>query len=283
MAAPVLVQAPVQSMDWLNDPVRINAVREADRRIDEGIAQYDSIRNEARRRVLLIVGWECATIRQLGGFRLLGFRTEGGYWETKLKHVVSRSNWYKLVGIAERLSHLTYEQFFALPSLESAELLSRQDPAVRTDPQMLERVQTTSARKLAEELGNGDQTCVWQIRLLPAERDAIRSGVETWADDHGIRDTSVALRLIVDGATERLSLTGFLTEAVDRLTPTVAHSRSLEELRSLFLIHLAEIREALKLRDQTTKSAGASDTRQLQGVDFSATPEPADPPPNAAG
>ena len=279
MAAPFLVQ----NLDFLHDPARLDTVREADRQVDEGIAQYDSIRIEAKRRVTFIVAWECATLRRLGGFRLLGFRSESAYWETKLKRVISRTNWFKVVGIAERLSHLSREQFFALPSLEAAEVLSRQDPAVRSDPEMLERVQGTSARKLKQELTTGDDTCVWKLKLTHADRDTIQLGVETWAKDHGIEEPAQAVRLIVSDVTNRLTLTGFLAEAVRRLTPLVARSQNFEELRSLFLTHLSEISEALELSKQIEQSAGASAPRQFQGSESSFLgQEPADPRPSVA-
>lgn len=245
MAAPYLVQ----NLDFLNDPARLQAVREADRQIEKGITEYQSIRIEARRKVTFLICWESAVLRQLGGFRLLGFRYEADYWKAKLRPIISRSNWFNVVGIAERLSHLGREQFLALPSIEAAEVLSRQEPAVRVDPEILERVQTTSARKLKQELATGDEPCVWKLMLPRTDRDAIQSGVGIWAKEHGIQEDATALRLIVTQCVDRGTLVGLVTEWYPRLEAgTSARTvQELQDLRDEVKAFVGEVKQMLDL------------------------------------
>ena len=229
-------------------------LKESDRRITGNGGRFNRISME--------IGWDGHFIKKHNGWRALGYEDEKHYRRVK---GIGRSTWYKMTGIAERLSHLTMEEFLAM-TVENAEQLSVQPGAAKRDPELILKAQTTTAQEFADELvmaqatrenkplGEVYVTIKW--RLKQAQREVIERGLEDWQHEHGIDDPGYALELLVAEYRERPTLVGFMTESIPRLSREVlgVHTGNAEielsELRHLrdeFAVHIHEMGEILRL------------------------------------
>jgi hypothetical protein len=209
----------------------------------------------------MAIGWDGYFIKRHEGWRALGYENEKHYRRVK---GIGRSTWYKMVGIAERLAHLTMDDFL-LMTIENAEQLSVQPSVVKRDPELIRKAQTKTAQEFADELvldqaarenkpvGEVYVTMKWRIKQ--AQREVIERGLEDWQHEHGIDDEGYALELMIAEYRERPTLVGFMAESIPRLSRQVlavhvGDMGELDELRTLretFAVHLQEMGEILRI------------------------------------
>ncbi len=231
----------------------LEQLRQSDSRISENWTSMNKIS--------MGIGWDGYFIKKNEGWRALGYENEKHYRRMK---GIARSTWYKMVGIAERLSHLTMDEFLAM-TIENAEQLSVQPGTVKRDPELLRKAQTRTAQEFADDLvmhqaerenkpvGEVYVTMKWRIKQ--AQREVIERGLEDWQHEHGIDDEGYALELMIAEYRERPTLVGFMTESIPRLSRQVmaVHTGEvleLDELRALretFAVHLQEMGEILRV------------------------------------
>jgi hypothetical protein len=212
-------------------------------------------------KMTMAIGWDGYFIKRHDGWRLLGYEDEKHFRKVK---GIKRSTWYKMVGIAERLQHLNLEEFLSM-SIENAEQLSVQPLEAKRDRELLLKAQSATAEEFRDELvmatarreskplGEVYVTMKWRIRQ--AQREVIERGLEDWQQEHGIDDPGYALELMIAEYRERLTLVGFMTESIPRLTRQVLSVHNgeemelgeLRELREAFAIHLREMGEVLRI------------------------------------
>jgi len=202
------------------------------------------------------IGWDGYFIKRHNGWKRLGFEDEKHYRKAK---GVGRSTWYKMTNIAERLQHLTRDQFLAM-TIENAEQLSVQPLSVKRDPEMILKAQNTTAAEFAEELTLNQAerenkpvedvlvTMKWRIRQ--GQRKVIERYLEDWCQEHGIDDEGYGLELALAELHERPTLVGFISDSIPWLTQAVTAARSgleLEQLRGVVVQHVREMGEILKV------------------------------------
>ena len=226
----------------------LQQLRESDRRITENGSRFNKASME--------IGWDGFFIKQHQGWRLLGYEDEHRYRQAK---GIGRSTWYKMVGIAERLSHLTRENFLAM-TVENAEQLSEQPMSMKETPELILKAQTESSEKFADSLvaheaarsntPAKDVPVIMKFHVRQSQRKVIERGLQEWEHAHGIDDPGYALELMIAEFRERLTFVGFISESIVRLSRavTAAHTpEELEDLRQLFAAHLKEMGELLKI------------------------------------
>jgi hypothetical protein len=207
----------------------------------------------------MLIGWEGAFIKRHNGWQRLGYADEKHYRATRVANGIARSTWYKMVGLAERFSELSREQFLSM-TIENAEQLAEAPQSVRRDPELIDAAAEMTVRDFESELVrraalNENKppsevyvTIKWRIKQ--AQREVIERGLEDWQHEHGIDDPGYALELMIAEYRERVTLVGFIAESIPRLTQAVvaAHSvEELEELRRLMAAHIHEMGEILRL------------------------------------
>ena len=225
----------------------LQQLQESDRRITENNGRFNKVSME--------IGWDGYFIKRHDGWQLLGYEDEKHYRQSK---GIGRSTWYKMIGIAERLAHLTREDFLAM-TVENAEQLSVQPTEVKQNPELIAKAQTETAEGFADQLvldtaqrenkpvDDVYVTMKWRIRQ--GQRKAIESGLEEWQRMHGIDDPGYALELMIAEFRERSTLVGFIAEAIPRLAQAVTTAQTaeeLEDLRKLLAAHIQEMGELLK-------------------------------------
>lgn len=243
----VTVGSPVLYIDETSRQLD-EQLREADQRISDNGGRLNKASME--------VGWDGYFIRCHNGWQRLGYRDEKHYREAR---GIGRSTWYKMVGIAERLQHLTRDQFLSM-SIENAEQLSVQPMTAKRDPELIVKAQMNTAADFTDALveatavreqkpvGEVYVTIKWRIRQ--AQREVIERGLEDWQQEHGLDDPGYALELLIAEYRERPTLVGFMRESIPRLARAVSEARTaseLVELRDLFAIHIQEMAEILKI------------------------------------
>jgi hypothetical protein len=204
----------------------------------------------------MVIGWDGYFIKRHDGWQRLGYADEKHYRSSK---GIGRSTWYKMVGLAEKFSMLAKEQFLNM-TIENAAQLAAVPLSSRGDAALLQAASTMTASKFESELvrvtaiqqnkpvGEVYVTIKWRIKQ--AQREAIERGLEDWQREHGIDDPGYALELMIAEYHDRLTLVGFMTEALTRLPRAIAAAKSmedLEELRKLFATHIQDMGEMLKL------------------------------------
>jgi hypothetical protein len=237
----------------------VKPVKEERSDLDERLLQADRNISEAwiglTKRSMLI-GWEGAFIKRYNGWERLGYMDEKHYRADK---GIGRSTWYKMVGLAEHFPNVSKEQFLAM-SIENAEQLAVVPLEARENPVLLSSAATKTAREFESDLifdtavrenkpvSEVFVTMKWRIRQ--AQREVIERGLEDWQHEHGIDDPGYALELMIAEVHERLTLVGFMTESIPRLSRAVMAAESqedLEDLRKLFARHIQEMGEVLKI------------------------------------
>ena len=226
----------------------LEKLREAELRISDNRGRLNKASME--------IGWDGYFIKRNNGWRLLGYEDEKQFRRSK---GVGRSTWYKMVGIAERLQHLTRDEFLSM-TIENAEQLSVQPGEAKRDPELILKAQSNTAEEFADALvgaaaqreqkpvGEVYVTIKWRIRQ--AQREAIERGLEDWQQEHGLDDPGYALELMIAEYHDRPTLVGFITESIPRLARAVSEAQSasdLEQLRELFAQHIQEMAEILKI------------------------------------
>jgi hypothetical protein len=230
------------------DSELLEQLRQADSRISANWGGFN--------KMSMAIGWDGYFIKKHDGWRALGYENEKHF--RKLKGI-GRSTWYRLTGIAERLSHLTMEQFLAM-TIDNAEQLSVQPAAVKRDPDLIEKAQTRTAEEFSDELvldqaaregkpvGEVYVTLKW--RLKQAQREVIEHGLEDWQHEHGLDNPAYALELMIAEVSERATLAGFLLESIPALTREIAKAEVAEdvgELRKLLVEHIRDMAEILRV------------------------------------
>jgi hypothetical protein len=202
------------------------------------------------------IGWEGAFLRLTNAWQLLGFDSERTY---RAATEIGRSTWYKMVGLAEHFPHLSKEQFMAM-SIENAEQLATASVEVRENAALVTAAATQTAREFEgilmletserekKPLGEVYVTMKWRVK--EAQRAVIERGIEDWRYEHGIDDPGYALELMIAEFHERLTLVGFISESIPRLTRAVTQAETIDDLkglRQLFAEHIQEMGELLKI------------------------------------
>lgn len=223
-------------------------LRESDRNISE--AWVGLVKRS------MVIGWDGYFIKRHDGWQRLDYADEKHYRSSK---GIGRSTWYKMVGLAEKFPMLTREQFLTM-TIENAEQLAAVPLSDRDDTALLAAAATMTANEFEDELvrvaaiSQGKPikevyvTIKWRIKQ--AQREVIERGLKDWQQEHGIDDPGYALELMIAEYHDRLTLVGFMTGEIARLTQTIAEARSmeeLEELRKLFAVHIQEMSELLKM------------------------------------
>lgn len=236
----------LDEQDW-QDPL-LEELRLSERRIANNWNNWN--------KMSMAIGWDGYFIKRHDGWIALGYEDEKHF---RRVHHIGRSTWYKMVGIAERLSHLAMEDFLAM-TIENAEQLSVQPGAAKRDPALILKAQTHTAEQFADALleatairenkplGEVYVTMKWRIKQ--AQREVIERGLEDWQHEHGIDDEGYALELMIAEYRERPTLVGFMTESIPRLSREIARAESMEQLSALrqtFAIHLREMNEILRI------------------------------------
>ena len=223
------------------DTQLLEQLRESDRRISENNGRFNKVSME--------IGWDGYFIKRHDGWRVLGYEGEKHYRSSK---GIGRSTWYKMVGIAERLSHLSREDFLAM-SIENAEQLSVQPFSVKHDPALIARAQAVTAQEFADDLvidtarrenkplGEVFVTMKWRIKQ--AQREVIERGLEDWQHEHGIDDPGYALELMIAEVSDRPTLVNFISESIPMLTREVTQAETMEELQYLRKVVAAHIQD----------------------------------------
>lgn len=234
-------------LDGWRDPLQ-QQLEEADARIS---AHWNGLN-----KLSMGIGWDGYFIKRHDGWRRLHFEDEKHYRRAK---GIGRSTWYKMTGIAERLQHLTRNQFLAM-TIENAEQLSVQPLGVKHDPDLILLAQTVTAAEFADELVLDQAqrenkpvkdvlvTMKWRIRQ--GQRKVIERYLEDWCQEHGIDDEGYGLELALAELHERPTLVGFISDSIPWLTEAVTKARSvseLEGLRGLVAQHIQEMGEILKV------------------------------------
>lgn len=227
----------------------LEQLREADRRITENSGRLN--------RASMEIAWHAFFIKRYMGWRVLGYEDETHYRQSKR---VGRSNWFKLIAIAQGLSHLSREDFLAIATIENAELLAEQPMHVKQDVSLLRKAQTQPSESFAETLAVDaaaregkrvkDAAVTLKLHVRPGQRRAIEQGLAEWQRAHGIVDAGYALELLLAEFRERLTFVGYISETIMRLSGAVVAARTTEELkqlRDLFATHLQDMSELLKI------------------------------------
>lgn len=226
----------------------LEQLREADRRLTHNGSRFNKISME--------IGWDGYLIKRHEGWRWLGYDDEKQYREAKK---IGRSTWYKMIGIAERLSHLRREDFLAM-TVENAELLSEQPASVKENPALIAKAQVETADKFADELVKDtahrenkrvkDVFVTMKLHVRQGQRKVIEQGLEEWQHQHGIDDPGFALELMLAEFRDRGTFVGFISDSIVRLSNavTAAHTtEELEQLRDMLAAHIQEMGEFLQI------------------------------------
>jgi len=231
-----------------------NSVQIPDAELKEKIVASDrSIRRAwtSVTKMSMVIGWEGAFIERNNGWETLGFKHQHEY---RIAVGIGRSNWYRVLGIADRFQKLDKEIFLSM-LMENADRLSRQPEEVRYDPKIIEAAATMSMREFAdtlvtqEEHRNGkpiDEEWVDVVWRMKAEQRAvIEKGIQEWRQEHGIDNDAYALELMISEFRERPTLVGFILESIHKLTATARDTKEYDELRERLVDHIKEMGEIL--------------------------------------
>ncbi len=223
-------------------------LREADRRITENSRKLNKLSME--------IGWDGYFIKRQMGWWALGYEGESHYRRAK---DIGRSTWFKVVGIAEGLSHLSREDFLGM-TIENAALLAEQPMHMKQDAALILKAQTETSERFADSLVRHvavrdhkpveDLPVIIKLHVRQSQRKVIERGLEEWEYAHGIDDPGYALELMIAEFSQKLTLVGFISEAIMRLSRAVAAAHTpeeLEDLRQLFAAHLKDMDELLKI------------------------------------
>lgn len=203
------------------------------------------------RKMSLEIGWEGSFIEKNNGWDMLGFKHQHDY---RITVGIGKSNWYRLLAIAERFQNLDKEVFLSM-SIENADKLSRQPEAIRYDSKNIEAAAKMSMRDFADTLStqeehrNGKSTddkwvdVTW--RMKEEQRVVIEKGIEEWRAEHGIDNNAYALELLVSEFRERPTLVGFLYSAIPELTQAVVSAQDLISLQEVVTKHIQAMNEIL--------------------------------------
>ncbi len=226
----------------------LQQLREADQRLTNNSGRFNKASME--------IGWDGHFIKRHQGWHLLGYDDEKHYREFK---GIGRSTWYKMVAIAERLSHLKREEFLAM-TVENAELLGAEPPSMKENPALISKAQTETAEGLAEELARDtarrenkplkDVFVTLKLHVRQGQRKVIEQGLEEWQRQHGIDDPGYALELMIAEFRDRGTFAGFIADSIVRLSAAVMAAHTAEELaglRDLLATHVMEMGEFLRI------------------------------------
>jgi hypothetical protein len=228
------------------EPTLLEQLRESDRRISTAWRSLS--------KASMCIGWDGYFIKRHNGWRALGYEDEKHY---RIAKGISRTNWYRLTGMAERLANLAMEEFLSM-TLDNAELLSKQPPSAKCDRKLLAKAQTLTEAQFAIELEaaaaqreNREPEAQWVTmawRVLPAQRKVILEGLAEWEHEHGLDNEGYALELMIAEYRQRPTLVGFLSESIDWLGREVVRAKSLDDLLALrahVAAHVQDMQEIL--------------------------------------
>ena len=199
------------------------------------------------------IGWEAAFLERHNAWQFLGFKHQHAY---RIAVGIGRSNWYRLMAIAQKFPELSKEQFLAM-SIENAERLGLEPKEVRYDPELLLKAATRQARDFKDELTTlgahregrplHEHWVTMEWRLREEQRAAIERGLGEWQQEHGIDDEGYALELLIAEYRERPTLVGFINESIYRLKREVEEAEDLGRLRGSCLLLARDMGEILKV------------------------------------
>lgn len=219
--------------------------------------------DHALRKASMVIGWEGAFLKRNEGWRYLDFADEHAM---RAAAGVSRSNWYRLVGIAEALRNLTREQFLAM-SIENAEQLANGSIEQRQSQELVAMAATATAEEFAALLVADtavregkpvrDVMVTWNLKLRHGQLQVIRRGVKTFCERHGITDEVLGLEYLAADTSEHASLVRFIRESISRLTGAVREAKELVGLQQACVDYIREMEEILKfcLREEDDDSS----------------------------
>ncbi len=206
------------------------------------------------RKMNMLIGWEGAFIQRHNGWKLLGFDDQHAY---RLALQISKSTWYKHIGIAEKFAELDKEAFTSM-SIENAHRLSVEPPHVRYDPVNVKKAATTLSREFRDTLTTEGAhregkpevekwvELTWKMKEArrewiekSLEKWCVENGVnETWCKEHGIDENAYALEMLLAESVGRPTLVGFMMEEIPKLTEAVRSTSDLTDLKVLLAKHI---------------------------------------------
>lgn len=226
------VEAPVQNLDSLKEQIL-----ESDRCIRE------SWTKESKQSMLR--GWSSAFIERKGGWELLGFKHQHAY---RIAVGISYSNWYRTMAVAEKFAKLERDTYLSM-KLENAELLGRQEDAVRYSKENIEAAGTLSIAEFKERISpdveiKPDVEEHWstlELKMRKGQRAAIEDGIKIFQEKHGFDSPAYALEMMVADAKQGPMIAGFIQQAIPEITQTVRETADLEDLRLAILDFIQEL------------------------------------------
>jgi hypothetical protein len=208
--------------------------------------------SKALRKASMMIAWEAAFIVRHEGWTTLGYRDEDDMREAA---GVARSQWYKLVRIASSYSHLSRDQFLSM-TIENAYRLTQAPRVLQFDSRLIEQAGTLNSTEFdrsvvriqaeAENKPVKDTTITWQMKLRTGQARAIKRGLKQFCVQHHITDEAYGLELLVAESCDRITMVGFITECIPRLTGQILEIGDVETLRSVMAQHIRELGELLK-------------------------------------
>ena len=219
---------------------------EADQRLHEA---WSGMRKNS-----MVIGWEGNFIKRHNGFAALGYADEAQYYRTV---GMSRSTWFKMVGLAEAFEHLSREEFLGM-KIENAAHLAKFPAPIRKSKLLIEKAGRMSTIDFHNNVYvgyPGKDAPAPPVPKLPKHDvlklpEGIATAVGDWQQEHGLESPRQALELMVSECTERATLVGFLTEWQRRLTVAIESAKSpadLKDLKNVFAAYLKDAQEILLL------------------------------------
>lgn len=219
------------------------------------VARYNRLRQRATslRKLTMEVGWDAAFIERNNGWEVLGFKHQH---DCRITLGLGRSNWYRVIAVAQKFVELDEEKFFAM-SMENAERLGMEPVEVRYDPENVLAAATMTASKFNDKLTIAGAhregkpvnehwvEIKWRIR--EEQRAMIEQGLEEWQREHGIEDQGYALELLIAEYRDRPTLVGFILESIPRLTDAINCTDEIGKLKGDLAEYLQEMAGVVRL------------------------------------
>lgn len=209
------------------------------------------------------LGWLGAQIEskaERGAWVVLGCKDQHDF---RIARGISRSNWYRHVGIALKFVGRIEKELYTAMTLENAERLAVENSEIRYDEQLIRDAASMSIREFADKLATlgahaegkskRQRYAEMRLRLEETTRDYIENGVRGWCQENGIElraedGIAYGLQLMVAELADGPTLVGYLLEAVPRIAKAARTSEDVVELRDMLVDFLVEINNRVNLR-----------------------------------
>ena len=206
------------------------------------------------RKVSMEVGWDGAFIQSLADKGSWAVFECGDQHDFRRSIGIGRSNWYRLTAIAENFLSIDRDVYLAM-TIENAELLGKQEPAIRLDPVNLKKAAELTYREFKDELVTAkahregrpprERWTTFEMPMKEEQFKVITQRLAGWKEEHEIDNDAYALELLIVEYSERPTLAGFILDSIHSLTKHVRENQDPDELRGLIGDHVKAMYDIL--------------------------------------